>query len=73
MSDPAEHHLELLKLSEPLHRYARDLEDDANAAFLLVHKALAAAFIHAPDIRPDQSLEGALRARIDRAFCEATC
>ena len=43
MPSRKERHLELLKLSRPLHRYARTLQPDANASFLLVHRAMARA------------------------------
>lgn len=62
-------HLALLALSQPLNRYARALQPDANASFLLVHKALSAAFAEPSGaLRPTVGLEASLRADIDRGF-----
>jgi hypothetical protein len=69
MPSRAERHLELLKLSRPLHRYARTLQPDTNASFLLVHQALARAFAEADEtLRPSAGLEASLRADMDRTF-----
>ncbi len=57
--------LELLQLSEPLRRYARNLTADVNASSFLVHQALNAAFAEA-DVRPSAGLEFSLRRDIDR-------
>jgi len=72
MPSRAERHLELLKLSRPLHRYARTLQPDTNASFLLVHKALAKAFAEGGgDLRPSAGLESSLRADMADAFLTA--
>lgn len=57
--------LDLLKLAEPLSRYARALQPDPNEAYLLVHNALQAAF--ASDARPS---EDTLRRHIERDFAQ---
>jgi hypothetical protein len=61
MPSRAERHLELLKLSRPLHRYARTLQPDVNASFMLVHRALAKALAE-EDLRPSAGLEASLCA-----------
>lgn len=69
MPSRAERHLELLKLSHPLHRYARTLLSDTNASFLLVHQALSRAFAEEDGgLRPSAGLEASLRADMDGAF-----
>ena len=66
MPSRTERHLELLALSKPLHRYARSLQSDDNAAFLLVHRALSRAFAEKDgDLRPSAGLEASLRADVD--------
>jgi len=58
--------LQLLKLAKPLSSYARSLQPDPNAAYMLVHNALFAAFTSDPaSMRPSEDL---LRQRIDRDF-----
>jgi len=72
MPSRAERHLELLKLSKPLHRYARTLKADANASFLLVHRVLAQAFAEkGGDLRPSADLESSLRADMDHTVRSA--
>jgi len=67
MPSRAQRHLELLALSHPLRRYARSLQSDDNAAFLLVHRALSNAFAEKDgDLRPSVGLEASLRADMDR-------
>ena len=69
MPSRTQRHLELLKLSRPLHRYARTLDLDANASFLLVHRALAKAFAEVGGaLRPSSGLECSLRADMDDTF-----
>ena len=69
MPSRAERHLELLKLSRPLHHYARTLLSDTNASFLLVHQALSGAFAEKDGgLRPSAGLEASLRADMDGAF-----
>jgi len=69
MPSRTERHLELLKLSRPLHRYARTLQPDTNASFLLVHRALSKAFAEdGGALRPSASLESSLRADMDVTF-----
>ena len=69
MSSRAERHLELLTLSHPLQRYARTLQPDVNASFLLVHRALSRAFAERDaDLRPSVGLEASLRADVDRQW-----
>jgi hypothetical protein len=66
MPSRTERHLELLALSKPLHRYARSLQADDNAAFLLVHRALSRAFAERDgDLRPSAGLEASLRTDVD--------
>lgn len=66
MPSRTERHMELLALSQPLHRYARSQQSDANAAFLLVHCALSKAFAEKDgDLRPSAGLEASLRADVD--------
>ena len=66
MPSRSERHLELLKLSRPLHRYARTLRSDTNASFLLVHQALSRAFAEEDGgLRPSAGLEASLRADMD--------
>lgn len=68
MPSRAERHLELLRLSHPLHRYARTLRADANASYLLVHRALSRAFAESDgELRPSAGLEASLRADMDGA------
>ena len=64
--------IELLRLSEPLRRYASSLTPDINASSFLVHQALSAAFTKA-DVRPTAGLEASLRRDIDHncAFARA--
>lgn len=58
--------LQILKLAKPLSSYARSLQPDPNAAYMLVHKALFAAFTSDPaHMRPSEDL---LRQRIERDF-----
>lgn len=69
MPSRAERHLELLKLSHPLHRYARTLQSDTNASFLLVHHALSRAFAEEDGgLRPSTGLEASLRADMETSF-----
>jgi len=69
MPSRTERHLELLALTHPLHRYARSLQADDNAAFLLVHRALSRAFAEQDgDLRPSVGLEASLRADMDRGL-----
>jgi len=60
--------LDLLKLAEPLSRYARALQPDPNEAYLLVHNALQAAF--ASDPRHARPSEATLRRHIERDFAQ---
>jgi len=67
MPSRAERHLELLTLSHPLQRYARTVQPDVNACFLLVHRALSKAFAERDaGLRPSIGLEASLRADVDR-------
>jgi hypothetical protein len=67
MLSTAERQLELLTLSHPLQHYARTLQPDVNASFLLVHRALSRAFAErGPGLRPSAGLEASLRADMDR-------
>lgn len=69
MPSRAQRHLELLRLSHRLHRYARTLQPDANASFLLVHKALSRAFAEeAGRLRPSAGLEASLKADMDSSL-----
>lgn len=69
MPSRTERHLELLKLSRPLHRYARTLQPDPNASSLLVHQALSRAFAEEDGgLRPSADLEASLRADVDSRF-----
>jgi hypothetical protein len=69
MPSRMERHMELLALSQPLHRYARSVQSDANAAFLLVHRALSKAFAEKDGhLRPSAGLEASLRADMDRGL-----
>jgi len=68
MAARSRHRLELLALGEPLRRYAGRLQADQNAAFMLVHQALAAALHEHPEARTGQQLEVSLRRDIDRGF-----
>lgn len=66
MPSRTERHLELLALSQPLLRYARSMQPDANAAFLLVHRALSRAFAEKDgELRPSAGLEASLCADMD--------
>jgi hypothetical protein len=66
MPSRAKRHLELLTLSHPLQRYARTLEPDVNASFLLVHRALSRAVAERGGaLRPSIGLEASLRADIN--------
>ena len=66
MPSRTQRRLELLKLSRPLHRYARTLDLDTNASFLLVHQALTRAFAEEGGaLRPSFGLESSLRADMD--------
>ena len=74
MTSRTKRHLELLALSRPLHRYARALQPDVNASFLLVHRAMSKAFADphgAP--RPAAELEASLRADIKRFGSPDAC
>jgi hypothetical protein len=67
MTSFAQRHLELLRLSRPLQRYARMLQPDVNDSLLLVHCALARAFAErGGDLRSRRELEASLRADMDR-------
>lgn len=59
MPTRARRRIELLRLSEPLRRYASSLSPDINAASLLVHQALSAAFAE-PGTRPRIGLKASL-------------
>jgi hypothetical protein len=60
-------HLELLTLSHPLQAYARTLQPDVNASFLLVHETLSRAFAErGRDLRPSAGLEASLRDDMDQ-------
>ncbi len=59
-------HLELVALSQPLERFARSLQADANASSFLVHQALASAFAEPPHLRASATLEASLRQDIHR-------
>ena len=61
----ARRRIELLRLSEPLRRYASRLTPDVNASALLVHQALSAAFAET-EARPSAGLEDSMRRDIDR-------
>ncbi len=66
MTSRTKRHLELLSLSRPLHRYARALQPDVNASFLLVHRAMSKAFAEPNGaLRPSAGLEASLRADIE--------
>jgi len=71
MAKLAARRLELLALGEPLQQYARRLQPDHNASFLMVHQALARALREAPEDQPSRSLESSLRSDIDRRFVAA--
>jgi hypothetical protein len=59
--------VELLTLSHPLQRYARTLQPDVNASFLLVHRVLSRAFAErGVSRRSSVGLEASLRADLDR-------
>lgn len=61
-------HIELLKLSNPLHGYAGTLRSDPNASYFLVHAAMIRAFAEADgELRPSEGLEASLRADMDVA------
>jgi hypothetical protein len=64
----ARRRLDLLKLAQPLRRYASTLQADMNASSLLVHQALSAALFEQPCLRDDGALEASLREDIDRHF-----
>jgi hypothetical protein len=67
MLSRAQRHLDLLTLSHPLQRYARTVQPDVNASFLLVHRALSKAFAEqGRALRPNVGLEASLRADMDR-------
>lgn len=68
LTTSAKRHIELLDLAGRLRCYATDRLADTNAAFLLVHQALAAAFSESPDLRSSVSLEHSLRRDIDRGI-----
>jgi hypothetical protein len=58
--------LALVALGEPLRRYAARIEpDDQNAAFMLVHQALAGALAKGCEAYAGPAMETALRADID--------
>ncbi|MEH0197261.1 hypothetical protein V7S57_18640 [Caulobacter sp. CCNWLY153] len=60
--------LRLLALSEALRRYAVRLQPDVNAAGLLAHRALAAAFARpvSPGGEAAGAMEAGLRDHVDR-------
>jgi hypothetical protein len=60
--------IRLLSWSYDLNLHARGLQLDANAASMLVHRALYAAFKAPLDARTDEQQRTALHARIDRDF-----
>jgi hypothetical protein len=69
MLSHADRHLELLTLSHPLQRYARTLQPDVNASFLLVHRTLSRAFAErGGGLRPSAGLEASLRADLEQEF-----
>jgi len=56
-------HLQLLELSKHLHRYAKSLQEDVNASYLLVHRTLSGAFAErTPAERSTEDLQTSLRA-----------
>ncbi|MEI9963485.1 MAG: hypothetical protein WDM92_00970 [Caulobacteraceae bacterium] len=71
MSSRTRLHLDLLALGGPLRRYARRLDPDVNASFLLVHKALATAFSAPIQAREAGGLEVSLQEDIDRRAAAA--
>lgn len=60
--------LKLVSWSRALNSHAGELEGDANAAHLLVHRVLTAAFAVKPDGRGEAALKRALHAAIDTDF-----
>ena len=69
MPSRTQRHLELLKLSRPLHRFAGALQPDANASFLLVHRAMSRAFAEqSGELRPSAGLEASLQADVAETF-----
>ena len=67
MTDRAPRHLELLRLTQSLQRYALALQSDVNAAFLLVHHTLSRAPAQRSDELAALPSEASLRREIDRA------
>jgi hypothetical protein len=64
MARRTRHRLALVALGEPLRQYASEIEPDRNAAFMLVHQALAGALAKDCGAYAGAALETALRARI---------
>ncbi len=76
MPTRAGRHLELLRLSQSLQRYADSLGHDPNASSFLVHRALSAAFAEPSGERASDGLEASLRkdiARFAREGGEGPC
>jgi hypothetical protein len=68
MTNRPDPRLELVRLSDSLQHHAIGLQSDANAAFMLVHKAMARAFQQPADRLAALPLEETLRQDIDRAY-----
>ncbi len=70
MTSRIRRHLELLALSQPLRGYAASLQADPNAAYMLVHRALAAAFAEPAGFRSSRGLEASLRTDIAQTLSQ---
>jgi hypothetical protein len=71
LTDRAPRHLELLRLTQSLQRYALALQSDVNAAFLLVHNTLSRALTQRSGDLAARPSEASLRRDIDRAYAAA--
>jgi hypothetical protein len=67
MPRPNDPRLELISLSDSLQKHAATLQGDANAAFMLVHKAMSRALQQPSEKLAALPLEATLRRYIDRA------
>ena len=66
MSPRTQRSLRVLALGAPLRAYAASLQSDVNAAFMLVHHALAGAFASRAEEPPPRQMEAQLRNDLDR-------